>query len=117
MTTATQCGMIAPMARLGGGRRARRLRLGTVVALLLALLASAAASWGVHSVVRDQEHRLLKERGNELNLVLTSAISPITASLTAQGELLRASHGSAAAYEASAASAVAQNAKASPNPV
>jgi Stage II sporulation protein E (SpoIIE) len=105
------------MARLGGGRRARRPHRGTVVALLLALLASAGATWGVHSVVRDQEHRLLKERGNELNLVLSSAIAPITASLSAQGELLSASHGSRTAYEVSAAAAVAQSAKTSPNPV
>ena len=105
------------MARAGGGARVRRLRIATVVALLLALAASVAATWGVHSVVRDQEHRLLKERGNELNLVLSSAIAPITSSLVSQGELLSASHGSPAAYEQSATAAVEQNAKASPNPV
>src|SRR3954451_3676373 len=112
-----RCGMIAPMARLGGGGRARPSHKGTVVALLLALLATAAAAWGVHSVVRDQEHRLLKERGNELNLVLMSAIAPITASLNAQGELLTASHGSRTAYEASAEAAVAQNARTNPRPL
>src|SRR3954454_319359 len=117
MTAATRCGMIARMARVGGCQRARRLRLATVVALLLALLASAAASWGVHSVVRDQEHRLLKERGNELNLVLTSAIGPIATGLASQGELLTASHGSRTAYETSAQAAVADAAKTSPNPV
>src|SRR4051794_4191700 len=111
------CGMIGPMARLGVGRRARRPHKGTVVALLLALLATAGAAWGVHSVVRDQEHRLLTERGNELNLVLMSAIAPITASLTAQGELLTASHGSRTAYEASAEAAVAQNARTNPRPL
>src|SRR4051794_19375849 len=105
------------MARQGGVRRARWPRVGTFVALLIALLASAAATWGVHSAVRDQEHRLLTERGSELNLVLTSAIGPITASLSSQGELLSASHGSRTAYENSAEAAVADNAKTSTNPV
>src|SRR3954447_18413590 len=105
------------MARQGGVRRARWPRVGTFVALLIALLASAAATWGVHSAVRDQEHRLLTERGSELNLVLTSAIGPITASLSSQGELLSASHGSRTAYENSAEAAVADNAKTSANPV
>jgi hypothetical protein len=105
------------MPRLGGGRRARRPRTGTAVALVVALLASVAAIWGVHSVVRDQEHRLLQERGTELNLVLSSAIDPIAANLTAQGDLLMAAHGSRTAYESSATAAVAENAKTSANPV
>ncbi|HET6818689.1 MAG TPA: PP2C family protein-serine/threonine phosphatase [Mycobacteriales bacterium] len=105
------------MAAGGGGARARRLRPATVIALVVALLASAGAAWAVHSAVRTQERQLLKERANELNLVLTSAVGPITAGLASQGALLSATHGSRTAYEESAAQAVAQSAKTSAQPV
>jgi Stage II sporulation protein E (SpoIIE) len=104
------------MGPAGGGGRARVLRLATAVALLLALAASAAAAWGVHAVVADQESRLLKERGNELNSVLMSAVAPIAAGLTAQGAVLKATRGSEAAYVQTAQEAVDQAAKTSPTP-
>src|SRR3954452_13581105 len=99
------------------GRPRSRPRPATAVALVVALVASALAAWAVHAAVTDQEHRLLKERASELNLVLTSAIAPITAGLAAQGAVLTATDGSAAAYEKSAADAVTQNAQTSRNPV
>ncbi|HET7530981.1 MAG TPA: PP2C family protein-serine/threonine phosphatase [Mycobacteriales bacterium] len=105
------------MAPTGRAPRARALRPVTLIALLIALAASAVAAWGVHAVVTDQEHRLLKERANELNLVLTSAIAPLTTSLANQGALLQATHGSRDAYEESASAAVDQSAKTSSQPV
>ncbi|HET7310621.1 MAG TPA: PP2C family protein-serine/threonine phosphatase [Mycobacteriales bacterium] len=105
------------MAAAGGGARARRLRPATIIALVVALLASAGAAWAVHSAVHSQERQLLKERANELNLVLSSAIAPITSSLASQGALLSATNGSRTAYEESAAEAVAANAKVSAQPL
>jgi hypothetical protein len=105
------------MAAAVGGPRARRLRAATVIALVVALLASVGAAWAVHSAVHSQERRLLTERANELNLVLTSAVAPITAGLASQGALLSATHGSRAAYKESAAQAVALQAKTSKQPV
>ena len=105
------------MAAAGGGAGARRLRLATVIALVVALLASAGAAWAVHSAVHSQERQLLRERANELNLVLTSAVAPITSGLATQGALLAATHGSKAAYEESAAEAVEASKKTSAQPV
>ncbi|MBV9293195.1 MAG: serine/threonine-protein phosphatase, partial [Frankiales bacterium] len=89
------------------GGRPRPLRLASAVALLIALIATAAATWGAYSVVHDQERRLLKERGSELNLVLTSTISTISSGLASQGEVLRASHFSKPSYLAAAGAAAA----------
>jgi hypothetical protein len=105
------------MVAAGGAPRARGLRPATVIALVVALLASAGAAWAVHSAVHSQEKQLLKERANELNLVLTSAIGPISSGLDAQGALLSATHGSRAAYEESAAQQVALQAKTSTQPL
>jgi hypothetical protein len=105
------------MPAAGGGQRARPLRFATLVALVVALLAAAAAAWGVHSAVTDQEHRLLKERANELNLLLGSSIGTLDSGLTAQGAILNATNRSRTAYEKAAADAVAQVEKTSQNPV
>src|SRR3954453_4928141 len=96
------------MAMIPGGR-GRRWPLGTAsaVAPLVALLATAALTWGAHSIVDDQEQRLLKERAAELNLLLTSSIDAIPMGLSAQGGILKATSGSTAAYEAAASEAVA----------
>src|SRR4051812_1356136 len=99
----------------GGGPRARPFRFATLVALVVALIAAAAAAWAVHSAVNHQEKRLLKERANELNLVLTSSISSPQASLASQGALLTAPEGSRTAYERAAAGAVDQAAQTSRN--
>src|SRR3954469_7047684 len=96
------------MAMIPGGRGRRwPLRTASAVALLVALLATAALTWGAHSIVDDQEQRLLKERAAELNLLLTSSIDAIPMGLSAQGGILKATSGSRAAYEAAASEAVA----------
>jgi hypothetical protein len=94
------------MAPVEVSRRAWPLRAASLVALLVALLATSAAAWAAHAVVHDQEQRLLKERASELNLVLTSAIAAIPAGLSAQGGILKATNGSRAAYEREAQNSV-----------
>src|SRR5947207_19183 len=96
-----------------GGRRLP-VRVASATALLVALLGTAAAAWGVHAVASDQERRLLKERTSELNLVLTSAINAIPAGLSAQGGILKATHDSLPAWEQAAKEAAATNAGATP---
>ncbi len=88
------------------GRRAG-LRTASVVALLVAVAATLASAWIIHMAVRDQEHRLLKERTDEVGLVLTSGLSAIPAALSAQGGILQATSESPAAYQRAAARAVA----------
>jgi hypothetical protein len=83
------------------------LRATSLLVLLVALLATGAASWGVHAVVRDQEQRLLKERVVELNLYLTSSIQSIPSNMSAFGGILKATNGSAHAFEQAAAAAAA----------
>ena len=99
--------MITIMARLAMTGRRSPLRTASGVALLVALVATVAGAWIIHVVVRDQEHRLLKERTGELSLVFTSAISAIPATLSTQGGILQATNDSLAAYERAAVSAVA----------
>jgi hypothetical protein len=62
------------------------------------LAITASATWLVHAAVRDQEHRLLKERASEIGLVLNQAIAAIPAGLAEQGAALRYSDGSTLAY-------------------
>jgi hypothetical protein len=68
------------------------------LALLVTLAVTGGAAWLVHAAVRDQEHRLLKERAAEIGLVLNQAISAIPAGLAEQGAALRYSNSSTAAY-------------------
>src|SRR3954470_328720 len=79
------------------------LRATSSVVLLVALLATGAAGWAIHAVVHDQEERLLKERSNELNLLLTNSLQSIQSTLSAQGGILKATNGSASAFEQAAA--------------
>jgi hypothetical protein len=83
------------------------LRMTSTVVLLVALALAATAAWGVHAVVRGQEHRLLKERGAELNLLLTNSLQSITSGLELQGGVLRATDNSRTAFERAAAEAAA----------
>lgn len=92
------------MARLPAWRRV--LRPVSVLALLVMLAVTAAATWLVHVAVDDQEQRLLKERASEIALVLNQAISAIPAGLAEQGAALRYSSGSTAAYRQVAQRAV-----------
>jgi serine phosphatase RsbU (regulator of sigma subunit) len=84
-----------------------------MLALLLMCLITGVATWLVNTAVSDQEHRLLKERASEINLVLDQAIAAIPAGLGEQGAALRYSSGSTAAYRQVAERA----AKATPGPV
>ena len=86
--------------------RSRSLSLATIVALVITLGAAAFGAWGTHSVVRDQERRLLTERGAEVGLLFTSAVSGITSSLTATRGVLRATDGSSSAFQRSVAQQV-----------
>jgi serine phosphatase RsbU (regulator of sigma subunit) len=75
--------------------------------LLLLVLVTVAGTWETRAIVHDQGNRLLRERTAEVGLVLTSAINAIPATLDTQGQILRATGGSRAAYEKSAAASVA----------
>src|SRR3954470_13988303 len=83
------------------------LRATSSLVLLVGLLATGVASWGPHAVVHDQEERLLKGRVNELNLLLTNSLQAIQSTLSAQGGILKATNGSASAFEQAAAPVVA----------
>jgi serine phosphatase RsbU (regulator of sigma subunit) len=87
--------------------RSRRLRLATVVALLLALAATTVTALIIGAVVRDQGARLLKERTDEIALVYRANLSGVRGALAAQGGILRATHGSRSAYTHAATQAVA----------
>jgi hypothetical protein len=89
----------------GGQRRSaalisgsRRLNRATVAALVVLLALSAVASWGTHTIVRDQERRLLKERSAEVSLVFTVAISSIRTNLTSDLGVLVATNGAPSAF-------------------
>ena len=89
-----------------GASRRQPLRVATLIALVLALGVTAAVTWATHLAVRDQEHRLLKERTAELGLVFNSAIAAISPSMSEQGTVLRVTHGNLAAYQMAADTAV-----------
>ncbi len=99
--------------RQGRGRRrgppvrsGSRLSLATIAALVITLGVGAFGAWGTHSVVADQQRRLLKERGSEVGLLFTSAVSGITSSLTATRGVLRVTNGSSSAFERAVAQQV-----------
>ena len=77
-----------------------------ITSLLIALAITGAVTWAVHVAVRDQEHRLLKERTAELGLVFNSAVAAIGPTLNEQGTVLRVTHDSASAYQEAADTAV-----------
>lgn len=84
------------MARLPARRRL--LRPASVLALFVMLVITGGSCWLVHAAVRDQENRLLRERGSEIQLLLNQAINAIPAGLAEQGAALRYSSGSTTAY-------------------
>ena len=88
--------------RWRGRRRFVPLRPVSALALLIALATTAAATWGVRSIVSDQEERLLKERGGEVALLLTSSIDAIPNGLGTLGGILKATRGSSVAFEQAA---------------
>jgi len=74
------------------------LRPASILALFVMLVITGGSSWLVHATVSDQEKRLLRERGSEIQLLLNQAINAIPAGLAEQGAALRYSSGSTAAY-------------------
>jgi len=97
------------------GESGRRfpLRLTSVLTLLVALGLTAAAVTATFAGVRDQSHRLLKERTSEINLVLTQAIQAIPTGLQQLGSVLEATSGDTAAFD----TAAQQQANANPTPI
>src|SRR3954469_13540904 len=99
--------MIRSMATSDGhARRRLPLRTASLIALLITLAATAAAVWGAHAVVSNQEDRVLEERASEVALVLTSSIDAIPQSLKAQGSILNVTGGTRSGYVAAAQAAV-----------
>jgi hypothetical protein len=89
------------------GERRLPVRTSSAVVLMVLVLVALVGSLETRSIVHDQEHRLLRERAAEVGLLLTSAISTVPATLDVQGQILRDTHGSTAAYTRSAAATVA----------
>jgi hypothetical protein len=90
-----------------GVERRLPLRTSSAVVLILLVLVTLGGAWETRAIVHDQEHRLLRERTAEVGLLLSSAVGAIPATLNVQGQVLRDTHGSAAAYTRSAAITVA----------
>ena len=74
------------------------LRLVSLIALLLMVIAAVAGYWGARSVVRDQESRILKERTNEIVAVLTLAVNNLQSNMASLGAVARVTHGSGPAF-------------------
>jgi hypothetical protein len=87
-------------------RSASRLSVATIAVMIITLGVGAFGAWGTHSVVRDQERRLLNERASEVGLLFTSAIGGVTSSLTATRGVLRATDGSPSAFDSAVADQV-----------
>ena len=75
---------------------------------------SGLAAWATHSVVRDQERRLLKERAGEVGLVFTSSVGAVTNSFNSFIGVLRVTGYSPNAFAKAAAADTSQAAAAKP---
>jgi serine phosphatase RsbU (regulator of sigma subunit) len=64
---------------------------------------SGLSAWATHTVVRDQERRLLNERASEVGLVFTGAVGSLTTSLDAVLAVLRVAGPTPAAFAKAAA--------------
>ncbi|HEX4016958.1 MAG TPA: PP2C family protein-serine/threonine phosphatase [Frankiaceae bacterium] len=76
-----------------------RLSVATIAAVVITVGAAGFGAWATHSIVRDQERRLLTERASEVGLLFTSSIGGITSSLTSTRGVLQATDGSSTAFE------------------
>ncbi|HWA65795.1 MAG TPA: PP2C family protein-serine/threonine phosphatase [Mycobacteriales bacterium] len=76
-----------------------------VLALVLAL--TAFGTWAVRDVVHSQEKQLLRERGNEVGLVLKEAVDSLSSELRTVGGVLQATDSSPAAFRRASAALVA----------
>ncbi|MCW2549695.1 MAG: hypothetical protein JWN96_4155 [Mycobacterium sp.] len=77
--------------------------MAALTALLLMLVVSGLSAWATHTVVRDQERRLLNERAGEVGLVFTSAVGSLTSSLDSVLAVLRVTGATPAAFAKAAA--------------
>lgn len=88
------------------GRLLRRL---SVVIFVVLLILTLVSSWAVHSAIRSQEHRLLKERTNEVSLVLTNAVTTLAQQFDVLGGVLHATNNSPSAFKQSSDGPVEQS--------
>jgi signal transduction histidine kinase/CheY-like chemotaxis protein len=79
-------------------RRRRGLRGLSLACLVVLCALSAGAAWSVHGFVDNQEHKLLNERAGEVNVVLGSMISNVSARLTLVATVARVSGASPASF-------------------
>jgi serine phosphatase RsbU (regulator of sigma subunit) len=79
----------------------RRLSPVALAVATVMILITFAGAWAAHSAVRDQERKLLRERTNEIALVLNSAIGALPQPLDVLGGVLRATHNSPSAFRES----------------
>jgi serine phosphatase RsbU (regulator of sigma subunit) len=86
------------MAVPGGKRVTRRLSPVALTVAIAMIAITLAGAWGARTAVRDQESKLLRERTNEVGLVLTSAIGSLPQPLDVLGGVLRATHNSPSAF-------------------
>ncbi|HTW20258.1 MAG TPA: PP2C family protein-serine/threonine phosphatase [Mycobacteriales bacterium] len=83
----------------------RQLRPLSIAVIVVMLVITGVGAWVTRVAVRDQERRLLKERTNEVGLVLDSSISALPVPLQVLGGVLRATHESPIAFERASAAA------------
>ena len=79
----------------------------SVVVLVVLLIAAVGAAWATRSVVHDQEHRLLRERASEVNVILQTATSAVQTQLANAGTAARLTNGSQDAFAQATKSDVA----------
>jgi hypothetical protein len=77
-------------------------------------VASGLAAWATHSVVRDQERRLLKERAGEVSQLFSSSVGSVTNSFNSFIAVLRITGYSPNAFVKAAAADTSQAAAAAP---
>jgi len=86
----------------GPHRRHRGLRRISLACLLAMCTLTVASAWTVREVVEHQERRLLDERAQDVNVVISGMITNITSRLTLVGTVARLSNGSPQAFAESA---------------
>ncbi|HVT21192.1 MAG TPA: PP2C family protein-serine/threonine phosphatase [Mycobacteriales bacterium] len=78
----------------------------TAATLAVLLTVTAILSWTVHDAVHNQEDRLLKERANEVALVLKEAVDSLSSQLETVGRVVGVTGGSPSAFRRASAALV-----------
>jgi hypothetical protein len=78
----------------------------SVATLLVLLTLTIAVSWAVRVGVRHQEDRLLRERANEVALVLREAVDSLSSQLETVGRVMQATDNSPTAFRRASAALV-----------